>query len=269
MKVAVCGDIHGRFDALDKVAIETNSDVIIQCGDFGFWPGNLNKIKTKTKIPIYFCRGNHEDHDTLDTYPELTISNLKTSERITNEFLLEKRKLSIKKVEVNKKKIPRRADNIFLCNHGSILTLEDTNILFFGGAKSIDKMYRKEGSSWWPQEIPPGYIVDKTLELIQNIDIDIVISHTAPKFIVEKFIDTEHLTSLDPTTYILEEIFISAHPKLWFFGHFHKNFQINSHDCLFFGLNACNYNTGKFNNDFYQTFEVSKNNDESETTTTT
>jgi len=62
---------------------------------------------------------------------------------------------------------------------GSVLKLPDKrNILFIGGALSIDKKQRTIGYDWFPQET----ISQKNIFELPDEKIDIVISHTAPKY---------------------------------------------------------------------------------------
>ena len=124
MKVTFVGDIHGRFHGIDQAIKTENSDVIIQCGDFGIWPNEYKSVKiSNNNIPVYFCRGNHEYHDLLDTYPQFSISNLKNSDRFARPYLKEFRALSNRIInnllDINFK----FGDNIYLCDNGSILNL--------------------------------------------------------------------------------------------------------------------------------------------------
>ena len=39
MKVIVIGDVHGEFNKLNAFLNKPkNIDIILQCGDFGYWP---------------------------------------------------------------------------------------------------------------------------------------------------------------------------------------------------------------------------------------
>jgi len=74
MSVIVAGDIHGDWGYFNSLINRKKPEIILQCGDFGWWP----QIKERrNKQPwshldvkpqgskIYFCDGNHEDHHSL------------------------------------------------------------------------------------------------------------------------------------------------------------------------------------------------------------
>jgi Icc-related predicted phosphoesterase len=194
MKIVVAGDIHANWEILKNMIDKESPDIILQCGDFGFWPKffywpnfiyKMNGLKTK----IYWCDGNHECHWSLS----LLFDN--------NEVL----------------------KNVFYMKRGSTLTLPDgRNILFMGGANSIDKHIRTIGVDWFPEET----ISQRDIERLPESKIDIVISHTAPEeFDVVKVIDDN-----DPSRKALSYVLEKYQPSLWYFGHFHQ------------------YKTGKYNN---------------------
>jgi len=175
---------------------------ILQCGDFGYWPkchnttaisrqkcGNSLKQKRWNfysikphDVKIYFCDGNHEDHDSLN-------------ELIDNKTPLQ---------------------NVFFQKRGSYLTLPDgRNVLFMGGADSTDKDGRTPGYDWFPQET----ISQKDIYNLPDVKIDIIISHTCPiEFDIIRDTDPLEPASRKALSYVLEKY----NPPLWFFGHFHK-----------------------------------------------
>lgn len=240
-KIVFLGDVHGCFDVLNRVITNENPDIIIQAGDFGIWPGLYSKVKTKNKnIPIYFCKGNHEDHDVLDTYEQFKVSNLKTGKRVLNTYLSDVRGLSEKEIrkKINIKFI--NSDNIFFCNTGSVLNIDDINILFIGGAESIDKDLRVIGRSWWPQELLRQSECDYILDYIEKNKIDIIVSHTCPKSILYKMVDIDNKKYKDPTCVFLDMVYQKTSPKFWFFGHFHKKNTFKYENTIFNALNMCN-----------------------------
>ena len=73
-KILVVGDTHGEWGRLNQLINTKCPDLILQCGDFGWWPKmevtrpvlygqqkvwHLNGIKPK-KTRVYWCDGNHE-----------------------------------------------------------------------------------------------------------------------------------------------------------------------------------------------------------------
>jgi hypothetical protein len=190
-KIMILGDVHAKFKQLNALIKQENPNIILQCGDFGFWPEHvdLNTIHNGDTM-IYWCDGNHENHDKIDELMKLK------GRRIPIELLT----------------------NIFYCPRGSTLTLEDgRKILFMGGAHSMDKVLRTEGFNWFSQET----ISKSDLELLPDVDIDIVISHTTPNYFVEGHSKWKIATSLDKSAKALNYVFDKYNPKLWYFGHWH------------------------------------------------
>jgi UDP-2,3-diacylglucosamine pyrophosphatase LpxH len=185
MKVLVVGDVHGHWHALNNVIEKTQPEIIFQCGDFGYWPRNdyysFDKLKNGN-CKIYWCDGNHEDHEYL------------------------------KKLESNEV-----APNVFYMKRGSYLTLNGKNILFMGGADSIDKHARTPGHTWFPDEL----ITQRDIYELPDIQVDIVISHTCPyEFAVEKH-RGRFMNTYDSSRDALHVILAKYRPSRWFFGHWH------------------------------------------------
>ena len=122
----IFGDIHGEFASmswhikqiLKKYPDEKN---VLCCGDFGYWPGRVRfqDIKIPEDMKIYFCDGNHERHDLLETFKEDSTAIV---------------------------------PNVFYQKRGSVVNIEGKQVLFFGGANSIDKEWRTPYLDWFPEE---------------------------------------------------------------------------------------------------------------------
>jgi hypothetical protein len=111
MTPLVCGDIHEQFGYFNSFLNKhPHIKIILQVGDLGFWPGiNNNKI-ISPNTKIFWCPGNHENWEELKKLRDIEIF-----------------------------------PNVFYMERGSILTLEDgRNVLFMGGAYSIDRSLRIE-----------------------------------------------------------------------------------------------------------------------------
>lgn len=200
MDILIVGDLHGDWGKLNQLLTVKKPDIVLQVGDFGWWPQmeiettnawsnawsnkkkwNLNGIKTKS--PIYWCDGNHEE------FPYL--NNLQNN------------------------KIHKMYDNVFYCSRGSTLELPDGRIILFaGGADSYDKNLRTPGYDWFPEE----NITNKQLDKMLSYDkIDIIISHTCPS----EF-DIYDGADEDKNRFALDEILYKYDPSSWFFGHWHR-----------------------------------------------
>jgi len=196
MKILMVGDLHGIYNVLNDVIIQQEPDLVIQCGDFGYFPMlpeykdryfNINTTHTK----ILFCDGNHDDHWNL--------------RRLKNNVI---------------------APNIFYQPRGSTYRLPDgRNILFMGGANSIDQNRRTMGIDWWPEEV----ISQSDFRNLPDEDIDILVSHTCSNEIYDESIQYSLLKNgfprkdVDPSYTALSRIWEIYQPSQWFFGHFHIN----------------------------------------------
>jgi hypothetical protein len=101
---------------------------------------------------------------------------------------------------------------------GSVYTLPDgRNILFMGGADSIDKHVRRLGVDWFPEEV----ITQKDFINLPDVEIDIFITHTCPEEIKPILLQYDERKLRDPSNKALTELWKIYKPKLWFFGHWH------------------------------------------------
>jgi Icc-related predicted phosphoesterase len=185
-KIIITGDIHNNFGRLNDLINKKRPELVLCCGDFGYWPDVYwadpmsNVITHGAKI--LWCDGNHENHWAL-------------KKRTTDEL----------------------SPNIFYMPRGSTYTLDDgRTIMFMGGADSIDKNIRIEGVNWFREEI----IQQKDLYNLPNIKVDIFITHTCPAALVtelRKFYEKDY----EPSNYALSELHRQYNPSLWFFGHWH------------------------------------------------
>lgn len=215
-EIMIIGDVHGEFGALNTFIGKKRPKMIFQCGDFGWFPkwswemhhpgkksnqySKLPEVKSgETKI--YWCPGNHEDHESL-----ASLEN--------NEIY----------------------PNVFYMKRGSILTLPDgRNVLFMGGAKSHDKEMRTIGIDWFDGE---ELTQKDVLSVDPNTKIDIVISHTAPyEFEIEKFKVGGAIRANDFSRKALSYILKTFNPSLWYFGHWHQHLTGYNNGCRWTALN--------------------------------
>ncbi len=206
MKILVLGDTHAEFNKINTLINKKHPDLILQCGDFDYWPAMDDKYELGNKrvdsqgriikrskwrqcgikngkTKINFCDGNHEDH------------------------------WSLKKLKSNE-----ICPNIFYMKRGACLTLADgRNVLFLGGAESTDKESRELGRDWFPEEI----ITANDIENLPDKKIDIVISHTCPKEFSGNLPQHNEQKFTDPSMDTLSYVLNRYRPSLWYFAHFH------------------------------------------------
>lgn len=206
----VCGDVHANFYLLNILLNNKRGiSTIYQCGDFGYWPRRHGQLEDITKpknskrryfdfyklkngnTKIYFCDGNHEDFRELN--------------KLENNEIFR---------------------NVFYMKRGSVLTLKDgRNMLFIGGALSIDRKYRIIGETYFPEET----ITQKDIYNLPDINIDIVISHTAPREF--DVVDYHEEYDKDPCRDALSYVLDKYKPSLWYHGHMHVFKQGDYNGC--------------------------------------
>ena len=164
--IFITGDTHGNLDYkklnVDNFPIQkklTKRDYVIVVGDMGvIWDDNdeiLMEYYNSKKFTTLFIDGNHENFDKLNNY----------------------------KIEKwNGGNVHKISDSIIHLMRGQIFEIEGLKFFTFGGANSIDKKYRKEGISWWPEELPNE---EEYLSAYKNLEkcdykVDIVLTHSAP-----------------------------------------------------------------------------------------
>jgi hypothetical protein len=125
---------------------------------------------------------------------------------------------------------------------GQVFTINNNTIFTFGGAKSSDIEYRKEGISWWKDEMPSD---EEYAEGIRNLElngynVDYIITHTCPgktlNIINERFNKDKEITNVHKYFNIIEE---KVRFKHWYFGHSHQDALIKEkHPSLLYSLNS-------------------------------
>lgn len=213
MKTLIIGDIHNEFGILNDLINKKKPDLIICCGDFGYWPRFNNKphggtkqlsdIKLQTAEKLLWIDGNHEDFWSLRN-------------RISDEI----------------------EPGIIYMPRGSTYKLPDgRTILFMGGAYSIDKHLRRIGVDWFPEET----ITQKDFNDLPNVDIDIFITHTCPLELVDLLLPKYLLKKEEPSNIALTELWKIYNPKLWFFGHWHQYLEVKIKNTQFYCLSAAGF----------------------------
>jgi len=186
MKIMILGDVHGEFGKLNQLINRRKPDLIIACGDFGYWPNDRGSQFSYIKLAgakLLWCDGNHEDFWSLQ-------------QRESDEI----------------------EPGIIYMPRGSTYTLPDgRNILFMGGAHSIDKHLRTVGIDWFPEEtIRQGDMMD-----LPDMKIDIFITHTCPYELVPEMLKEYSGKDYEPSNLALSQLWDIYKPDLWYFGHWH------------------------------------------------
>jgi hypothetical protein len=216
-RVIVASDVHGNWGRLNEMIARERPGIVLQCGDFGWWPHVHNLpflsgdgtpwdqfgVRTGGAV-VYWADGNHENHADL-------ARRIEDHGRVPIEVM------------------PR----VFYMPRGSVLELPDgRRVLFVGGADSIDRHYRVPGLSWWPEEL----ITQADLDALPDVPVDIVISHTVPEYFLRR---APFDAIPDPSRKALDLVFDRYRPRLWFAGHFHKYIHGLHEGCRWTILHTC------------------------------
>ena len=222
MRIFVTGDTHGTIDITKLVRFFswrgdelTKEDFLIICGDVGVC-GFSAAEETETRrilrdlpLTVLFIDGNHENFDQLNAYP---VSRWNGG----NVHII--------------------YDDIIHLMRGQVFDIGGKTFFTFGGAYSVDKMYRREGVSWFPQELPDREEYAEGWDNLENHDfrVDHIITHTAPRRIVDfmgfyKFSDDE--TELRQ---YLQRVADNTEFTSWYFGHFHEDRVVNESFCCLY-----------------------------------
>jgi Icc-related predicted phosphoesterase len=203
-KYLIVGDVHGDISfasRMCKTAEAHGIETIIQVGDFGIWDhieegvyflDTLNDNSERRGVQWVFVPGNHENYDSLEGYE--STEGLRTMNGMT----------AIR---------PR------ILYTGKVNSWEWDGITFkaVGGAYSIDKMYRRPGSSWWEQE----QLTDDELAKSESIgQADVLLTHDCPTYA-----PFNGRLKNDPDSHLhrrkMDEVVKHTQAKMHFHGHMH------------------------------------------------
>ena len=191
-----------------------NLETVIQVGDFGYWPevphiGHwINSLRVPEGLTLYWIDGNHENYREMAKMGMLSNPNKLKSFRNGKAFY-----------------VPR----------GSVLNIGGYNMLFLGGAESIDALKRKEGENWFQRESISEEEVRFAMASAEGKSIDVVVSHEAPNsFYLNKVNPLswkdygwgkpgETTEWANPSRDRLDKVLEATNPFYWFFGHYHMS----------------------------------------------
>ncbi|MGD9665972.1 MAG: metallophosphoesterase [Synergistaceae bacterium] len=230
MRLIITGDTHGnplnRFrSVLDRVKASedteytfTKNDLMAVVGDFGvIWgPDTPKQRRIENRIldeleampfTTVFIDGNHENFDRLRAFPE--------EERFGG------------KVGV------LRPSVLHLKQRGHVYDFGGMKTWCFGGGISIDKILRREGTSWWAAEEPCKEEYEYGISQLEanGWRVDMVLTHAAPT----SALDALNLKPLlikdlgyepnlyDPLSPYFEQVTERLDFDRWSFGHYHKD----------------------------------------------
>ncbi len=217
--IYVTGDVHIPYDTsklntkkFPEQKSLTANDYVIICGDFGGVWDNSNeehywrKWFEQKNFTTLFIDGNHENFDML------------------NEFEV---------IDFCGGKAHKISDKIYHLMRGQIYNIEGKSFFTFGGASSHDKECRKEGISWWKEELPTTAELELARQNLSkaNWQVDYVITHCTSTSWQRYF--NVNLKG-DVLTDFLDEIKEKLAYKKWFWGHYHLDIALDEKHTMIF-----------------------------------
>lgn len=195
MKLTFIGDCHGKIEVLLPLLRSRcqESNFVLQLGDMGL--GFRGVTLPNLPHSFAFIRGNHDSPDLCRMH-----------DNYAGEF-----------------------GNITIDSPNN----EHVSVFVVGGAYSIDWQWRVPGVSWWTNEeltIEQGY---KALEAYEAAKPRIVATHEAPQQIAEALLRDRGLrpekwgSTQSRTAQLLQRMFEVHQPEYWYFGHYHRDWQLN------------------------------------------
>jgi len=205
------GDIHGDFSFLRETCENVSEALIIQVGDCGLGfhrksheVENLKRIQVtceKNNNQLILIRGNHDSKKRFQDFREDSLFN-----------------------------------NIHLPEDYDVISWKDQKIQFVGGATSIDRTSRHEGTSYWQDE---G--VEYRPEKCQKVDI--LVCHTSPSWCFPQTFnemvygwareDAYLIEDLNNERSMMDEICKKCNPRLMVYGHFHDSWSEEIENCRY------------------------------------
>jgi len=113
------------------------------------------------------------------------------------------------------------------------------DMMFIGGAWSIDHAYRTLGIDWWPDEELSMKELNDLIDKYEQIMPEIMITHTCPAKFAQEFIINRDLAFQNGppagsrTEEAFEIMFEIHQPKKWIFGHWHVSIDETVNDTNF------------------------------------
>ena len=221
--IYLTGDTHGTIEigqlSRANLAVERvepgEGDFVIILGDFGlvFAPDGQSAeerwwLKWLDEKPwtTLFIDGNHENFARLNALPE---------------------------EEWRGGRVHRVSESVLHLMRGQIFEIDGRSFFTMGGAASHDRQFRKEGRSWWPEELPSEEELARADAALDGCGrwVDYVLTHCAPT-LVQGRINPTFLP--DRLTEYLQHVRDTTAFHRWYFGHYHVDREYDDGFCALY-----------------------------------
>ena len=192
----IIGDVHGKME--DYIVLAEAAQYSVQVGDMGFEYHALTRFLDPERHKV--LGGNHDNYEVSE-----------------GRFYMQ---------------TPH-----FLGDYGVHTIPGFGDFFYVRGAYSIDKAQRLiweangEGKSWWPDEQITYAQGMSALEKYKEVKPDFVITNECPASVIDHVsgVKTWDGVLIRPsmTANLLEAMLDAHQPKLWIFGHHHRNFSMS------------------------------------------
>lgn len=129
-------------------------------------------------------------------------------------------------VETNARFIRGNHDNPAVCRNNTQWIPDghvEGDVMFIGGAYSIDYMYRYSEFSWWEDEQCSAEEFLKFFQTYQELKPRVMVTHDCPHEVIKYIPESAKYNSPASSTGAAFDNFWQAHqPELWVFGHHHS-----------------------------------------------
>ena len=122
------------------------------------------------------------------------------------------------------------SDSIYYLKNGEIYTINGKTFFIMGGAFSTDIKLRKEGKTWWKEEMPSEEDYEKGIVELDRLNnkVDYILSHTCSLSEFDEFAYKHNLNHGSIQEHklrnYLENIILTTKHKQHLFAHFHKDY---------------------------------------------
>ena len=221
--IYLTGDTHGTIEigklSRANLAVERvepgEGDFVIILGDFGlvFAPDGQSAeerwwLKWLDEKPwtTLFIDGNHENFARLNELPE---------------------------EEWRGGRVHRVSESVLHLMRGQVFEIDGRSFFTMGGAASHDRQFRKEGRSWWPEELPSEEELARADAALDGCGrrVDYVLTHCAPT-LVQGRINPTFLP--DRLTEYLQHVRDTTAFHRWYFGHYHVDREYDDGFCALY-----------------------------------
>ena len=219
--IHVRGDTHGELSCFTDEKMPGQSawgrdDKLIVTGDFGFvFRGEQKNLPERNTLDalarkpyeILFVDGTHENFDLLETYPEVIRYGAP---------------------------VRRIRPNIFWLQRGYVYTIENQTFFVMGGGYSLDKAFRMDYQAcggeqiWFEREMPSPAEYRRAIDSLraQNMTVDYILTHTAPRLIIPQVIGRAPDPHEAELNGFLDWVYYETTFRRWYFGHLHEDAQL-------------------------------------------